>query len=372
MRNAFHLAVLAFMVLALPAQADVSFNQHMNVEAAGAMSLLASEGDIATLVANDKSHTESTISMKSRLAGMFSGSGKTASIVRLDKGLTWNLFPDKQEYAEVTFAQVKAQMDQARKSIQDAQGSGQGGAGLPVSAEGCQWTDGKVTVEHPAGSEDIAGLATQRHVIRMQQSCTDPKTAKTCDITLQMDTWLAKKVPGEQEVTKFTRAYAEALGLGDVMRQVQGPGQSLLAMFATNWSGVEGEFKKLQGYPMRSVMQMDIGGEQCTTASGQPIAQDGSWADASGASVGEATGAAIGSSLAGSVGSAAGQLIGGLSGMFGQGAAQPAAQPSAQQAQAAAAGGQVMVFRITNEVTQWSEAPISPARFNVPEGWKKL
>ena len=81
MRNAFHPAVLAFVVSALPALADVSFNQHMKVEAAGAMSLLASEGDIVTLLSNDKSHTESTISMKSRLAGMFSGSGKTGSIV---------------------------------------------------------------------------------------------------------------------------------------------------------------------------------------------------------------------------------------------------------------------------------------------------
>jgi hypothetical protein len=263
-------------------------------------------------------------------------------------------------------------MEQARKSMQDAQASGQGGAGLPVSAEGCQWTDGKVTVEHPAVAEDVAGLATQKHIIRMQQSCTDPKTAKTCDITLQMDTWLAKNVPGEQEVTKFTRAYAEALGLGDVMRQVQGPGQSLLAMFATNWSSIEGEFKKLQGYPMRSVMQMGIGGEQCTTASGQPIAQDGAWADASGATVGEAAGAALGGSVGGAVGSAAGQLIGGLSGMFGKGAAEPAAQPSAQQAQATAPGGQVTVFRITNEVTQWSAAPIAQERFNIPVGWKKL
>ncbi len=365
MRNGFYLAVLAAMVSAQPAFSDVSFSQHIKVEAAGAMSLMASEGDIVTVLSADKSHTESTISMKSKLAGMFAGSGKTGSIVRLDKSLTWSLLPDEKQYSEVTFAQVRAQMEEARKAMQDAQAAGQGGSALPVSAEGCQWTDGDVQVEHPAGTEQIAGLATEKHVIRMQQSCTDPKSTKTCDITLQMDTWLARNVPGEQEVTTFSQAYADALGLADMMRQVQGPGQALLAMFATNWDSVADEFKKLQGYPLRSVMQMSIGGEQCTTASGQPIAQDGDW---SGAALGQAAGASLGGSLAGSVGSAAGELIGGLSGMFNQGAPEPAVQ----KPQASAPGGQVTVFRISNEVTQWSEAPISQERFDIPAGWKKL
>ncbi len=368
--------------------ADISYDQHIKVEAAGAMSMLASEGDIVTLLSADKSRTENTITMKSKLAGMFAGSGKSGSIVRLDKSLTWTLMPDEQQYSELTFAQVKAQMDKARKAMQDAQASGQGGGALPVSAEGCQWTDGEVHVEHPAGAEEIAGLTTQKHIIRMQQSCTDPTTAKTCDITWLMETWLASNVPGEQEVRKFSQAYAEALGMGDVMRQAQGPGQSLLAMFANNWEGVVDEFEKLQGYPLRTVMQMGIGGEQCTTAAGQPIALDAVWADAStaaynaaidqtgseaGGAVGRAAGESLGGSLAGSiggaaVGAAAGELIGGLSGMF----KKSAPEAAAPEPQAKTAGSQVTAFRITSEVTNWTSAPISQERFDIPAGWKKL
>ncbi len=376
MRIRFCFAVLAVMVSARAAYGDISYDQHIKIEAAGALALLASEGDIGTLLSGDKSHTESTIAMQSRLAGMFAGSGKSGSIVRLDKALTWTLLPDAQQYTELTFAQVKAQMDQARQAMQDAQASGQTGGALPVSAEGCQWTDGEVHVEHPAVKEDIAGLATQKHIIRWQQSCTDPTTAKTCDITLLMETWLAGDVPGEQEATKFAQDYAEALGLGDVMRQAQGPAQSLLAMFATNWEGVVDEFKKLQGYPLRTVMQMDMGGEQCTTASGQPIALDGGWADAStgtGSALGQAAGESLGGSLGGSVGSAAGELIGGLSGMFKQSAPTSAAPESAApEPQANAAGGQTTVFRITTEVTKWNQAPIPQERFDIPVGWKKL
>ncbi len=388
MRIRFSLAALAIVLAAHPVYADITYDQHIKVEAAGAMSLLASEGDIVTLLSADKSRTENSITMTSKLAGMFAGSGKSGSIVRLDKALTWTLLPDEQQYSELTFAQVKAQMDQARQAMQDAQASGQGGGALPVSAEDCQWTAGKVQVEHPAGTEVIAGLTTQQHRISMQQSCIDPTTAKTCDITWLMETWLASNVPGEQEVSKFSQAYAEALGMGDVMRQVQGPAQSLLAMFASNWEDVVDEFEKLQGYPLRTVMQMGIGGEQCTTATGQPIALDGVWADAStaaynaaidqtgseaGSAVGRAAGETLGGSLAGSVGgaavgAAAGELIGGLSGMF----KKTTPEAAAPEPQAKAAGGQVTVFRITSEVTSWSVAPISQERFDIPAGWKKI
>jgi hypothetical protein len=381
------LVVLAIVLMTHPAYADISYKQHIKVDAAGAMSLLASEGDVVTLLSEDKSRSENTITMKSKLAGMFAGSGESANIVRLDKALTWTLFPDEQEYSELTFAQVKAQMEQARQAMQDAQTSGQAGGALPVSAEGCQWTDGEVHVEHPSGTEDIAGLTTQKHILRMQQSCTDTTTSKTCDITWLMETWLASNVPGEQEARKFLQAHAAALGLDDVMRQVQGPGQSLLAMFASNWEDVLVEFEKLQGYPMRTVMQMGIGGEQCTTAAGQPIALDGVWADAStaaynaaidqtgseaGSAVGRAAGETLGGSLAGSIGSAAvgaaaGELIGGLSGMF----KRSAPEPAAPEPQAKSASGQVTVFRITTEVTNWNDGPIPAERFDIPPGWKK-
>ncbi|HEY6131543.1 MAG TPA: hypothetical protein VIV27_05960 [Halioglobus sp.] len=385
MRIRNHLSIFAMMWLVHPAYADISYNQHIKVDAAGGMSMLASEGDIVTLLSADKSRTDSAFAMKSPLVGMFAGSGKSGNIVRLDKSLMWNLLPDEQQYSELTFAQARAKMDEARQSMQQA--SAEGGSALPVTADGCQWTQGEVQVEHPTGTETIAGLTTRKHIIRMQQSCTDPSTKKTCDVTWLMETALAENVPGEQEARKFQQDYAQAMGMGEMMREVQGPAQSLLAMFASNWEDVADEFKKLRGYPLRTVMQMGIGGEQCTTASGQPIALDQVWTDAStaaynaalnqagseaGSAVGQAAGETLGGSLAGSiggaaVGAAAGELIGGLSGMFRKDT--PAAAP---EPQVNAGSSQVTVFRITTEVTSWSDAPISQERFNEPVGWQKL
>lgn len=365
------------------AVADISYTQRIQVDAAGGMSMFASEGEVQTWISGDKSRSDSRMTMKSKLMGMMAGSGETGSIVRLDKSLTWNLFPQERKYAEMTFAQARAQLAQARQAMQQSPAGG--GGALPVSAEGCQWTEGKLEVEHAAGREQVAGIDTGKHVIKLRQSCTDPQSGNTCDITWLMETWLAEQVPAEQEVRAFRENFAVAMGLDDVSRQVEGPAQGLLSMFATNWGEVVDEFEKMKGYPLRTVMQMGIGGEQCTTASGQPIALDDMWANAStaaynaavdqagveaGNAVGQAAGESLGGSIAGSiggaaVGAAAGKLIGGLTGMFKQSEAPPA------PATKTAPGAQVTAFRIATEVVQWSESAVAPDLFEVPAGWVK-
>lgn len=353
------------LLLVHPAIADITFDQRFTLEAGGAMSMFGSDGTSQTQISGDRSRTDSTITMKSALAGLFSGSGKTGTIVRLDKQLMWELLPDKQQYSELTFAQVRAQMAEAQAAMKDAQGSTGSGGALPVSTEGSQCTDGETEVEKGSTIEKVAGLDTRKHVIRMKQSCTDPETKKTCDITWLMETWLASSVPGQQQATQFQQAYAKAMGIDEVMRQAQGPAQSMMAMFSGNWKSVVDEVTKLEGFPLRTVMHMGIGGEQCTTESGQPIAADASWGGASGPSVGSTVAGSLGG---GAVGAAAGQLIGGLSGMFGK---QAPAEPAATQPAAVNAGGEITVFRVTTETTRWSEGAVPAERFEVPAGWKR-
>lgn len=371
MKLRFCIALPALLAMH-PALADVSFDQRFTVEAGGSMSMFGSEGTSQTQLTSDRSRTDSNITMKSALLGMFAGSGKSGSIVRLDKELTWELLPDKQQYSELTFAQARAQIAQAQDAMKEAQGTSSPGGALPVTTEDCQWSEGETKVEQGDGIEKVGGLDTRKHVIRVKQSCTDPQTKKTCDISWLMETWLASNVPGEQQVRQFQEAYAKAMGLDEVMRQAQGPAQSLLSMFTGNWKQVVAEVSKLKGYPMRTVMQMNIGGAQCTTASGQPIASDEAWTGSEAGVTGESVGSAIGGSLGGAAGAAAGQLIGGLSGMFGKQAAEPAATKPATQPASGAAGGEVTVFRITTETTRWSEGPVPAERFEVPAGWKRL
>ena len=366
--------------------ADITYTQKITVEGAGGMSAFSSEGEVVTQMSGDKSRTDTKMVMKSKLVSMMAA-GETGNIVRLDKALTWDLLPEKKQYSEMTFVQARKQLEEAAEAMKNSQAQQGSGGALPVSAEACQWSEADLEVEHPKEKEKVAGIKTKKHIIRLRQSCTEPETKKTCDITWVMETWLARKVPAEKEARKFQAAYAEAMGLDELASQIQGPAQGLMGMFSGNWDSVEEEFKKMKGYPLRSVMQMGIGGEQCTTESGNPIAMDDVWADAStaaynaaldqagyeaGSAVGRAAGNAIGGSVGSSiggaaVGAAAGELIGGLTGMF----KKKKTPKKAPQPQASPEGRQVTVFRISNEVVRWNEDEISQEVFEIPAGWKK-
>ena len=119
---------------------------------------------------------------------------------------------------------------------------------------------------------------------------------------------------------------------------------------------------------------------------------DDLWADAStsaynaaldqagyeaGSAVGRAAGESLGGSVAGNIGgaaigAAAGELIGGLGGMFKKKKPSQEKQEQANSAKVSDGNRQVTLFRITTEVTKWSEISIPEERFEEPVGWKKL
>lgn len=378
-----NLVPAAVLAASMPTLADISYSQRIEIEGGGMMSMFSSTGETVSHISGDKARSESRMKMASRLASLAAGDQDTATIIRLDKGLTWNLQLDEQRYSEVSFAEARAQMEESMQGLEES------GGGLPVSEEGCQWSERDVEVENDVDREKIAGIKSRKHVIRVRQSCTDPDTRKTCDMTWVMESWMAKNVPGEKEARAFHEKYMEAMGLDDVAQHVQGPGLAMLGMFGDNWDQVVDRLEDIKGYPLRTVMQMGMGGEQCTTAAGQPLAMDELWADAStsaynaaleqagyeaGSATGRAVGESLGESIAGNiggaaVGAAAGELIGGLTGMF-----KKKKEPKETRTQASVSEGdrQVTLFRITTEVTEWSEVSVPDSRFEVPAGWKKI
>ncbi len=380
--------IIACVLLSATAQAnaDISYSQTINVTASGAMSLYASEGTVLTQIAGDRARMENDIKMKSRLARTFMGNSASGSIVRLDKDLLWNLNTDKRQYTEQSFAELRAQRKEMMAALEQP---GQKGGGLPVTADGCQWSEAEVEIERPRGTEKVAGIKTNKNIVKMHQSCRDPGTGNTCEMSWIMETWMAKKVPAEKEARAFRQGWAEALGLGESMSGLEGPGAGLVAMFSANWEEIATELEQIKGYPLRTLLKMEIGGEQCKTLSGQSIAMDEMWADAStaaynaaleqggretGSAIGTAAGESIGSGVGGSIGGAAigaatGELIGGLTSMFKK---KKPSESRAEKAPADAADARVTVFTITTEVTDWSEITIPDERFEAPAGWKKM
>jgi hypothetical protein len=371
---------LASALLFCPATtlADISYARTVTVTAAGAVAGYSSETKVLTQIAGDRARTE-TIPSDGMLADF---TPTQVSIIRLDKDTTFQLDPDSQTYRETTLPALRQQMSDLRAQVNEASG----GQALPVATDTCQWSEAKFKSKKTKEKERIAGIRATRHLLTMSQSCEEPNTGRSCDLEWTMEPWLAKRVPDRDEVSEFYQSLADRLSMDYLIPQMPGASQFLLGMFPNRWESLLDEMEEFEGYPIRNVMTLKIGGKLCTTAEGVPVVEDGMWGNAAtsaynkaidrtgsetGRAVGTATGEAMGDSIGGSIGGAAvgaatGEIIGGIAGMFKK------EKPRKTSTQRVAAPQDVTVFRIQSEVTEWGRVTVPPERFEVPAGWQRV
>jgi hypothetical protein len=379
--------MLSGTLLGSAAGADVVMEQKMNMEAAGALAMMGTSGTIKTMVSGDRGRTENKMEASSGLMRTLAKNANTATIVRLDQEKMINLMPEEKKYSEVSFEQLRQQYQEAMKQLEEVQQSG----GLPVSEDECQWSEPVMSVNQTGESERFAGVKASQTLITASQSCTVPDANKSCDMTWTLDYWMAKRMPGDDEILDFQKGMAAAMGGDEQLAMVQAQVRGMMAMFKKGWDEVLSESGDLEGYPVKTVMSMEIGGENCTTGTGQPIAMDEIWGQAANAGLNAATAAAageasaavggaiaesmgdsVGGSIAGSaVGAASREVIGGLFNKFGK---KKKEKEQAQQAEQAAptTADSVVLIRMTTELTRIEKENVPDSAFEVPAGWKQV
>jgi hypothetical protein len=317
----------------------------------------------------------------------------TATIVRLDEERMLSLAPEKKEYSEITFAELRAQMEKGMQQLEEMSDQGS----LPVSEGDCQWTPPEMEVKNTGEKQKFAGIKAEQTLISVSQTCNVPDTDKSCKMIWNLEYWNADRMPGGDEAAAFQKGMARAMGGDEVLGVAQTYTRGLLAMFKNGWDDVLKEGGNLEGYPVKTVMSLEMGGENCTTGTGQPIALDDVWGEAAdagknaaistaagqaGSAVGsaatESMGNSVGGSIAGSaVGAASREIVGGMFNKLRkkkekpEPVAEPA--PSASSASSApSASDSVVIFEIASELTGVSEKNVPDNLFVVPAGWKKV
>jgi hypothetical protein len=390
-------SVVALAILAVATsvvRADVTIDEKIDVSAIGGFSLAAMQGTNRTLISAERARTDSNLEFKSKLMRTFAGkSGGTAQIVRLDQDRIIDIDFAHKQYTEMTFAESRqateaaiAKYEQSMKQQQQA--GGPGGSALPVDEEQCDWSPPQVTAGKTGQSATIAGINAEEARVSMTRTCTDRKTGKACDMTFSIDQWLAKDSPGGVEARKFWENYARRLGYDETTAQsMKARYQQLFSQYESAWKEVAAKTQDFEGFPVKSILEMRIGGATCTTDDGEPIS-DSLLADATeaGLDAGASTVAGAAGSVAaqkaaeeagygvgGSVaGSAAGAFAGKLaSGLFGKKKKKPAAEPAVQPATAKAPGS-VTLFRVLTETTSIGTGTVPVSEFEVPAGLKKV
>jgi hypothetical protein len=389
MFKAFYQFIVAGVVTILAAggaAADITMKQHMEIQAGGAMSMMNSASTMTTSLSGDKSRSETVMEAKSGMIGRFMKNMNTTSITRLDKELIWSLLPEKEQYSEMTFEQMRAQLEKSMEQLESMQQGGNGA--LPVNDESCQWSPPVLNVDKTGEKAKFADIKAEQYVISVDQVCTDPTTGKSCDITWTLENWMAKRMPGDDEMKAFQKTVAEKMGINEMMTGAQGMAGVMLAMYEDGWDDVLKEAGALKGFPVKTVMQLEMGGENCTTSSGQTMAMDDVWGNSANAGLNAAagsaayhTGSAIGSSVANAAGNSVGGSIAGaaigaasreaVSGMFNKfRKKKKEPEPAATAEEAGAAS--VAIFRIVSELTSISDDSVPGSQFEVPAGWEKI
>jgi hypothetical protein len=357
MANAFRSRLLwccvAGVLVSAAAQADVTMQEKMNLSGAGMMKMANMNGTTTTTISGNKARTESNLQFESGLMRTFArgAGGPHVEIVRLDEDKIFSLNPTKKTYTETTFAERRAQMQQAMEQMNKSQASQQQ-ATSGVDESECEWSDPKSEVKRTGEKVLIAGFQAEHVTVSASQSCTNKKTGDVCDFGLALDQWIAPGFEASSETKAYQQAYAEKLGLGSAAsRDFAERAQSTFGRYKGLWGELIKRMAEVpvKGYPVKSGFSLGVGGPQCKSS--QEMQAQGGGQQQAQPSLGGALGGALG-------------------GMFGK-----KKQPEPAQQQAAPpptmAGGLMPLMSMGSELVSITRDAVAPQTFEVPGDYKK-
>jgi hypothetical protein len=371
--NAFALGLVLSAGMQI-ASADVTTQQRISIDGIGGMSIANMAGTTTTIIAGDKSRTESDLQLQSKLVRMLArgAAGPHVDIVRLNDDTIDHLEVNKKEYTETTFAQMRAQMQQAMDQAGARQSREEQPKPSNVDDSKCEWSDPKAEVKKTGEHATFAGYDAERLTITASQACKDKDTGSVCEFVLSLDEWLAPNFESSAEALKYQRAYAQKMGLGtaSTSKDISEKAQAMFGRYKGIWSEVGAKTKDMKGYPVKTSFSFAIGGPQCKSDSNQSSDS----AASSGANSNSNSNSSSTASTPTSPGAVASQIGGALAGMFHKKSddAPPADNSAAPPAASALPPGMVPLMTMSSELVSVSTAAVDPGVFQVPANFKKV
>jgi hypothetical protein len=367
------------------ARADVTVEQKMTLDVA---SMIKTHGSSTTNITVDKKREDS----ESHCEGMMSlvcGNVRGGEIVRLDRGLTWRLHPDKKTYAEEVFAtpeqlaEIRARMQARLEKMRSCPVSQRQ---QPIDKSKCEMSPPKIDVHKTDDRTAIAGHDAQRTQATLTETCTNKETGDVCDTVVAFDVWLTQdKIPGVADRRAFAQAYAKRMGLLDEQGAMSADIAKFLAPYQAQIKQLSDKSSDFKGQPLKTSVRIMMGGQQCG-ATAKLKANGGADAPAGGSSSPITNVAQAGKALGSSVGNLVGGLFHKKKADDSQAAASAAATPDTSASGTAAAGGTaaaasaaaadpyaqyVQMAAFSSETVSINGDAIPADRFDIPADWKK-
>jgi hypothetical protein len=342
---------------AVTARADITIERTTSVDGVGAMAFANMSGTSKTSISGDKSRTDSDMKMQSKIIGFLARNavGPSAEIVLLDQDKLYHLNLNKKEYTEMTFEQLRSQMQKMSDQMNSSEEKRQPSA---VDQSKCVWLPAKVDITKSGEKAQFAGYDAQRVTVTATQPCQDKETGAICEIALVLDQWTSADFAQSNEARKFYTAYASKMGIDPSNSQdVSERAKVLFSQYKGVWTEVAAKMQSVKGYPVKSSFTLGLGGPQCKDSNSQQAQTSQTDNNSPGPS------------------GIAGAVVGKLGGLF-QKKKDPADAPAAATAPAAAPvvmpPGDVALMTVSSQLVSVSTNDVSADAFIVPAGFKKI
>jgi len=349
--------------------ADATIEQKTTLDVA---SMIRSHGTSTTNITADKKREDND----SHCEGMLSlvcGNMRGGEIVRLDRGVTWRLHPDKKTYAEEAFAtpeelaQMRSKMQERLEKMRSCPVAQRQ---QPIDKSKCEMSPPKIDVHKTDDRMSIAGHDAQRTLATLTETCTNKDTGDVCDTVVAVDVWLTQdNIPGAGDRRAFQQAYAKRLGLVDEQGAMSAEVSKFLAPYQSQIKQLTDKSSDLKGQPLKTSLRVMMGGQQCSATA--KMQANGS-AAGSNAAAGSANPITDVAQAGKAIGSQVGNMVGSLF-----------HKKKADDSQASAAATPptssspdpfahyVQMASFTSETVTISAEPVPADRFEVPPDWKK-
>ncbi len=260
-----------------------------------------------------------------------------ASIIDLGKETITTIDFQKKTWSVQTFAEMQQMMEQMSERMKEKRREDPNSADVKF----------KVAVDPTGQTKDISGLTAKEMLVKMEMEATDTQSGQSGTMVMTMDTWIAPRVPGYEEITEFYKRMLTKIGWM--------PGQMPMARsdLSKGMAEMTKQLSKMDGMPVYTTSRM---GGQGMQAQAPPPGSQPADQGKKGPSAGSVLGNALGGRFGRSRQSQDQQTSDSNSG------AQPGGQPNS--------GG--LLMEMVTESGNFSAAPIDPAKFDVPAGFKQV
>jgi hypothetical protein len=350
-----HSAKLRVAVACLAATAapltwgDITVQERLSFQ--GPISIANMNGTTTTIIAKDRARTTGDLQFESGfMRTLARGAGQGTEIVRLDQDKVYQLNEKKQTYTETTFEEMRAQVQKAMEQTRNQQSP----SPLVPGDEECEWSPPKANVIRNGEKANIAGIQAEHVTVVVTRACKDKKSGYVCDYGMSFDQWLAPKTPRTNEALQYYSAYAQKMGLAAAgSREFSQRAEALFGQYKELWSSVGSKLQEVQGYPVKSLFGLGIGGAQCKDVNERSKA---------GSQPEESADAGPPTSVGGAIGALGGML------MRKKKAAEPPPAPTITELP----GGLYPLMVVSTELLSFDTDDASPDAFEVPPGFKKV